>query len=448
MSSNFRNQPFVAVSGNLGGKVPVVDDVLPSHEQEIYPTTSLDENCIEFEFQTDRNYYVELRQTYLALKLKLVKGRGDETYNTKEVKKEHKEEVKAEEEETAEEDDPVPLVTHINNILHSIFSNVEVYINNQQIYNANGLYSHKSYISNNFKGAIFEYKGVLHCEGYDYEELPDEIMEALLSEPFFTRRMKMLSRPDGFMLYGKLGVDFFSTSELLYPNMKIRLRLIRARPNFHMISDNPNVSLGIVDCSLYTPRIALKDDYHKKRMDMLAYTPVEFNYLETLAKTFIIPARQNQFIQENIFNNAPVRRIAIAMNTNSAFTGSYSENPFWYQQFELRQIRILRGGQPIVDFDAADNCRLNVTTMKAMNFQDDIPSIPIDNFKEHYVLVFDLTSMQDATENCHYPELVGEPLRLELNFTFPLEHVTELIVLGDRMSSVAVDKFGVVGNNI
>ena len=133
-----------------------------------------------------------------------------------------------------------------------------MYINNQQIYNSNRLHAHKSYISNNFKGAISEYKGVLHCEGYDYEEFPDEIMEAPLSEPFFTRRMKMLSRPDGFMLYGKLGVDFFSTSDFLYPNTKVRLRLIRARPNLYMISDNPNVSLGIVDCSLYTRRIALK----------------------------------------------------------------------------------------------------------------------------------------------------------------------------------------------
>ena len=230
--------------------------------------------------------------------------------------------------------------------------------------------------------------------------------------------------------------------------MKIRLRLIRARPNFYMISDNPNVSLGIGDCSLYIRRIALKDDYHKKKMDMLAYTPVEFNYLETLSKAFINPARQNQFIQENIFNNAPVRPITIAKKTNSAFTGFYTENPSWYQQFDLRQIRIFRGGQQIVDVDFADNCRLYVTTLNSMNFQDDIPSIPIDNFKDHYVLVFELTSMQDATEICHYPELVGEPLRLELNFTFPLEHVTELIVLGERMSSVAVDKFGVFGKNI
>ena len=287
----------------------------------------------------------------------------------------------------------------------------------------------------------------MHCEGYDYEQDPEDIANPL-PDPFFTRRTKLLSRPDGFMLYGKLGIDFFSTSDLLYPNMKIRLRLIRARPNFYKISDNPNASLGIVECSLYTHLFALKDDYHKKRMDMLAYAPVEYKHLETLAKTFIIPARKNHFSQENVFNNAPIGRIATAMNTNSAFTDSFTKNPIWYQQFDLRQIRILRGGQPIVDFDTADNCRLNVSTMKAMNFQDDIPTIPIDDFKDHCVLVFDLTSMQDATENCHYPELVGEPLRLELNFINPLEDITELIVLGKRMSSVAVDKFGVVGKNV
>ena len=119
-----------------------------------------------------------------------------------------------------------------------------MYINYQQIYNSNGLYGHKSHISNNFKAAIPEYKGVLHFEGYDYEENPEDISHPL-PVPFFTRRMKLLSRPDGFMLYGKLGIDFFSTSELLYPNMKIRLRLNRARPNFYMISDNPNVSLEL-----------------------------------------------------------------------------------------------------------------------------------------------------------------------------------------------------------
>ena len=122
--------------------------------------------------------------------------------------------------------------------------------------------------------------------------------------------------------------------------MKIRLRLIRARPSLYMISDNPNVSLGIVDCSLYTRRIAIKDDCHKKRLDMLAYALVELNYLKTLAMTFIIPSRQTQFNQENIFNNDPIRRIAIAMNTNSAFTVPYTGNPLWNQQFDTSSSRL------------------------------------------------------------------------------------------------------------
>ena len=42
------------------------------------------------------------------------------------------------------------------------------------------------------------------------------------------------------------------------------------------------------------------------------------------------------------------------MNTNSPFNESCTENPFWHQHFDLRQISILRGGQPIVHFDAAE----------------------------------------------------------------------------------------------
>ena len=60
---------------------------------------------------------------------------------------------------------------------------------------------------------------------------------------------------------------------------------------------------------------------------------MELNYLETLAKTFIIPARQSRFIQENIFNNAPVRRTDMAMIRNSAFVGSHTENPFGMNNF-------------------------------------------------------------------------------------------------------------------
>ena len=216
-------------------------------------------------------------------------------------------------------------------------------------------------------------------------------MEACLSD----------SRPDGFILFGKLGIDLFSASGLLHSYMKNRLQLIEATPNCNVISDNPNVCLEIVDCSLYTRHIDNKDDYHRKILDMFAEIPVEGNYLKTLTKIFIALTRQSQVIQENIFSNPPVCWLAFAMNKNSAFKGSYAENPFRYQQVDIRQVKTLKIGQPNLHFDAVDICRLYLTTQKETKFQDDIPSIRGDNFKNQYVLVLGLTAMQVDTDNCH-----------------------------------------------
>ena len=157
---------------------------------------------------------------FLELKLKFVKGHGYDTYESKEKKKEHKDDsVVFTETGDDEKDEKVARVTYVNNIMHSIFSNVEMFVNNQQIYNSNGLYAHNFYIWNKFKGAITEYKGVLHCEGYHYEQDPEDITNPL-PDPFFTKRMNLLCRPEGFMLYGKFEIDFFSNSEMLYPNIK------------------------------------------------------------------------------------------------------------------------------------------------------------------------------------------------------------------------------------
>ena len=86
--------------------------------------------------------------------------------------------------------------------------------------------------------------------------------------------------------------------------------------------------------------------------------------------------------------------------------------------------------------------------MKAMNFNEKIPALPNDFFTDHYVLVFDLTSLQDAGEGVHYTELSAEILRLEMFFERPLANVTELIVLGERISTVKIDQFGTVAKNV
>ena len=85
-----------------------------------------------------------------------------------------------------------------------------------------------------------------------------------------------------------------------------------------MLSDNPNGNMKIVDCSLFIRQILVAEPNHQYLQWNLEREPAHYNYMETMARTFIIPSLQNQFIRENIFKNAPIRRTAVAMYTNSA----------------------------------------------------------------------------------------------------------------------------------
>ena len=143
---------FVAVSRNLGGKNPVVDYVLLSHEQKLYPTTSLDENCIEFEFHMDQNYNVDLRPATLIWNLTLSMFAVRKLTIPMKIKKNTKKKQNRMTKQTRSKSRKPMLAKFYT----QFFSNVEGCIDNQQLYNSVGPYMHKSYISNNFKEAISE----------------------------------------------------------------------------------------------------------------------------------------------------------------------------------------------------------------------------------------------------------------------------------------------------
>ena len=67
--SNFRYGHFTNTCLEMFHKIPVLEPIEPSHVQEVYPSTSLDESSIEFEIETDRSIYLDMRDIYLQIKL-------------------------------------------------------------------------------------------------------------------------------------------------------------------------------------------------------------------------------------------------------------------------------------------------------------------------------------------------------------------------------------------
>ena len=114
----------------------------------------------------------------------------------------------------------------------------------------------------------------------------------------------------------------------------------------------------------------------------------------------------------------------------------------------MRELIKIRGGRAIVSSDTIYPCRPDVRTMKAMHLNEDFPALPVKDFQNHCILVFDLTSLQDAAEQLHYLELNGESLRLEMFFQFSLEPVTEVIILRERTANVHNNNLRTIATNI
>ena len=59
-AGNFRYGHFTNSCLEIFDKIPVLEPIESSHIKEVYPSTSLDESSIEFEFETDRSIYLDM----------------------------------------------------------------------------------------------------------------------------------------------------------------------------------------------------------------------------------------------------------------------------------------------------------------------------------------------------------------------------------------------------
>ena len=135
-------------------------------------------------------------------------------------------------------------------------------------------------------------------------------------------------------------------------------------------------------------------------------------------KEFTVPATMKPARSETNKMEPPVDFITIAKKISSAFIVSFTANLFWCQQFDLRQIRILRRNRL---FLVTMIRLLHVSTEKKFQ-RFSHPSIPIDIFKNQYVLVFKLASITFLTEISEHWEIVGRTTESVTSLFFEKVH--------------------------
>ena len=397
------------------------------HDQEVFPQTGPRGPTLDFVISGDQRNCIDMNYIHLAVQAAIYKPNGQEKidYSYGEP------------------------VVFTNNTLHSLFSQIEIYLNGILVADSNNTYHHRAFLETELTTNSDSKDSWTICQGYEFDSA---IADGDKGRWFTDRLKKTLNKNYTTDLYGALYVDFFTCEKLLIPEVELRIKLYRASNEFSLIAQDNKMYAAIIEKgSLFVRKITLTESVRLSIERTLTKAPARYPYIESLCKSFIIQAGQNSFIKESIFGTEPIRRLTLCMVPNAQFRGSYSTNPFDYQKFDLKRIEIVRGnglpnaGTPI---DTEDNTRLYYNTMTALGFKNGGNKISLDGFENKYMSTFDLTSSQEASKNLTlFPELTGAPITLKLLFSKALPEAVEIFLIGERFSQVFIDSSRNIAKN-
>lgn len=389
-------------------------------EQRIGPVYSSNGPTLEFKVLGDRHNFIDLQNIYLQLSCT--------------IKQQNSQDLRYHATNKGDSDEP----KFVNNILHSLFSECDVFANGAKISSANGLYAHKSYLETELCHGSDAKKTWLTCQGYSYEPTPQTLdSAALTAREGETRSSAVIN------LIGRLSVDFFTCDKLLLPDVSLRIKLVRSHNDFVIISDDAgkHYTVEIGNVNLIVRKMVVNENAFTSIERALLKTPAMYHYTEVIPKTFIIPNGQNSWKHEDIFMREPIRRMAIAMNTNAAFGISNRGNPYNYQKFDLRSITLNRNGVVIAGtpLNTEHNGHVYFNSLGALAFGKSSHGIPQAEFSNHFVMVFDLTSTLEASHEFIHPELTNSSISIDLSFGTNLPLPVEVFIIGEKASTIFID---------
>ena len=409
-------------------RAPLLITFDSSFGQRIGPLYAPNGPTLEFVVTGDRTNFIDLQNIYLEVKCNIKRGSGNA--------------LRYDATSAANTDSPI----FVNNALHSLFSDCNIVANEVRISSANGYYAPKAFLETEFSTNKESKDTWLKSQGYNYEEDPCDFTTAA-----FTSREQETRTSNTITLIGKIAADFFTCDKHLLSGVTLRLTFLRTRPEFCVIYDDDakDYKVEITQANLHVRKMTVSENVYTAIETALTKTNAMYRYTEIIPKSFLMPQNSNSWNQENIFNGEPIRRFAIAMTSNRAFLGGKTLNPFHFQKFNLATITVYRNGYPVAGtpLQTDDDKKLYLNSLEALAFGHHGHGIPFSKFTDHYFMVFDMTSTQQASHDYLYPELTNASISVELRFTAGLAANTEIFFLGERSSVIYINSQKKVSKN-
>ena len=393
---------------------------------EYNPIASIaDGTPIEFSITGGGQDYIDLSNTELYVKVKVL--RADNTPIT-----------------------ATDQVGPINLLLHSLFSEVDISLNDTVVTSSNNTYAYRAYLETLLSYGPSAKKSQLTSALY-YKDVAGHMNDSNPhdedSQNVGFKSRSAFSTRGTFDMVGIIHSDLFFQSKFLLNDINIKVRLVRNKDSFCLMGAvDATFKIRIVDCKLHVRKVRLSPSVFIAHAKALEKGNAKYPIKRTVCKTFTIPAGNLDASQESLFSGQLPTRIVIGCVQNRGFNGAYNLNPFNFEHFNLTQVKIYLDGQQHsirpLETDFANHLYVTAYTSLFAGtgklYKDEGNGLTREDFEGGYALyAFDLTP--DLADGGHFNLLKQGNVRLDLKFGAALESTINVIAYAEFENCLEVD---------
>ena len=408
---------------------PTQTAINSSQWMEYRPITSLtDTGPIEFVITGSGEEYVDLSETYLQVTAKIVKPTGGDL------------------EQTLDDNGTIngtdADVGPVNLWLHSLFSQVDVSLNDRLVTPSMNTYPYRAYLE-----TLLSY-GPAAKESYLSAALwyKDSVghQEDRSSNQGFKKRQYWTIGSNQVTLIGRPHLDLCFQDRIMLNGVDIKMRLAQSKDSFNLMGDG---HVKIEDVSLFVPKVEVDPSAQLDHIKGLERMAAKYPVSRVETKVFSVPKGNRMANQENLFLGQLPKRLVIGMIDNKAFNGDKTKNPYNFQHFDADYLALHIDGKQVPskpltpDFDHGLCTRGYASLFTSTGFMghDRGNQISCEEYSRGFTLfAFDLTA--DLDDGGHFQLVKQGNLRLELHFKTPLPETINVIVYAEFDNVIEVDK--------
>lgn len=387
---------------------------------------------LEFQIAGNTEFYISLHESKIHLQAKITKGDG------------------AALSATAEDVN----ITHTNNLLHSMFTNIKIYINNKLV-ESNANYEFKSFLSTMLNYGSDAKQTHLESSQWIGDGMLEEHTEQFSNaqKALMADRAKKLKGSPIIDMVGQPLTPLFQQNRYLIPGLNIRIEFERSDPKAVLqYCDKDKMdgeyNIEIVKVQLLIKRLRVHKSIaaaHARLLDQGKNALYPVNHTD--CKFFTIsPGRQEERLNI-IQNKQEAKIILVGFISHLAKSGSLAHSPFKFENFGLTSVNLAVNGNNVesnpldMSFENGTYTRVydKLISVCGKSLTDTGNNITLQAFKDNLSLIaFDLTPDSCHGEGHHL--IRNSTTSLDLRFAAPLADTVSVMVYYEYDDMLTVDK--------